>query len=108
VTRGAPLALTLALAFGVACGGGGSGRAPASNPFTGTVVAVSLQGPTVSVRGGGATFAFRMADPLTTLSHLDQHRASGQPVVVTFETRDGALVATRVADAPGSSPASPS
>jgi hypothetical protein len=84
---------------------------------SGLVTEVDASGLT-NVRGftirtdDGRTVAFRIGQLENGAQfppgHLLEHRATGVKVVVTYRTENGELVAIRIEDAPGSSPAAAS
>jgi hypothetical protein len=92
------------------------GQAPRQTE-TGLVVAVDSSGLT-DVRGfsirtnDGRTVAFRIGvlenGAEFPPGHLLEHAATGVKVVVTYRQENGELVAIRIDDAPGASPAGPS
>jgi len=89
------------------------GQAPRQTD-TGLVIAVDSSGLTV-VRGftirtdDGRTVVFRIGSLENGAQfppgHLLEHRATGVKIVVTYREENGELVAIRMEDAPGASPA---
>jgi hypothetical protein len=113
--RGAVVWIGLAIAV-VALGAvvvSAFGQAPRQTE-TGLVIAVDSSGLT-DVRGftirtdDGRTVVFRIGSlengAQFAPGHLLEHRATGVKIVVTYRQENGELVAIRLEDAPGASPA---
>lgn len=89
------------------CGNGdGDGAAPSS--ITGPVVAVESEGlgkvTSFQVQSEGTRYDIYIADDVDygfPLDHLNEHRATADPVVVEVEERDGKLYALSIEDAGG-------
>jgi hypothetical protein len=93
----------LAALGGAACN---DNAEPSHGEVTGVIVEVQGEGlgqvETFTVRSEGETFEFvidEAADYGFPLDHLNEHRVTGEPVVVVYEEREGSLVALEIEDA---------
>ena len=73
---------------------------------TGVIVEIQGEGlgrvEAFTVRSEGETFEFVIDEEIDygfPLDHLNEHRVTGEPVVVVYEEREGSLVALEIEDA---------
>jgi hypothetical protein len=96
--------ICLLLAFGAAgCNDDGD---PSRGEVTGVIVAVEGEGlgriEGFTVRSEGETFEFDIDETIDygfPLDHLNEHRVTGEPVMVVYEEQEGRLVALEIEDA---------
>ena len=102
-------ALAVALLLAVACGAEPAAErpppSPPPDPLTGVVTEVVVRGGEVTafaVRADATTHEI-LIDPATDygfdLHHLEEHRETGDPVVVDLERRDDGAYAVSIDDA---------
>jgi hypothetical protein len=102
------IVLCLGLVNLSACGGDGdsSDNPPAPSRLEGPIIEVDSEGlgevRAFTLKSGDQTYEILIAEDVDygfPLDHLNEHRISGEPVVVQLEERAGKLVALSIEDA---------